>query len=587
VKKVNLKIENFLGLNESPDGDSGLKPGEAADMTNFRITYENNLKKMSGYSLYTSDAGEEDIDGMTWWGDLFIFATDGKVFTYDGEANTELTFDTDVTLTAGKCTLFVFKDKLYILNGHEYLSWAGGTADIIEVVGYTPTILIASDPDSGAGTEYEPINQLIGQKIQNFNGDNSTVLYQLAETDITSVDKVIADGSTLSTSDYSVDLGDGTVTFDTAPADGLDNVIITWTKAVTNNMIKMKYVQFFGGENNTRVFVYGDGSNTIYYSELETGSTTVSAEYFPELNRMDIDLDSIPVTALVPYYSRLFIFKEDSVYYATYSTLTGDDGRVIVTFATNNVTKSVGCSVYNGALSVPNGIIFPSNDGVYIAKGGYVYEQMSENLISKRVDKTYKTFDQSNMLTLNNQTLGEAWFIDNNNVLVYNYRNDTWYKLDILESALSVIYNDGTIYFGNDAGEIFNFDSSLSYNGEDIDAYWESGSMDFGYFNNKKWIDRIWLTLKSEANSSVTVDLESDITSSYPDKTLSHGVATFTNVNFANFSFNTNSKPASKLARIKAKKFTFLKLILKNDSSTDTCTVMNITAPVEVGGITK
>ena len=33
-----LQIKKWLGLNESPDGDTGLKTGEAAEMRNFRIT---------------------------------------------------------------------------------------------------------------------------------------------------------------------------------------------------------------------------------------------------------------------------------------------------------------------------------------------------------------------------------------------------------------------------------------------------------------------------------------------------------------------------------------------------------------------
>ena len=589
MKTVNLNIERFLGINESPDGDSGLKIGEAAEMYNFRITEEGNLKKLNGCSLYTSDIAAANIDGMTIWGDLFIYVTNGKVYTYDGEDTTELDFDTGVTLTAGKCTLFVFEDKLYILNGNEYLSWSGGATDIVEVTGYVPTVLIASDPADGSGTEYEPINQLTGQKIQKFNGDNATLIYRLYETDIDSVDLVIADGAELTvTTDYTVNLTNGTVTFDAAPDEGLDNVSIKWTKSgTTNNIVGMKYVSFFGGENNTRVFVYGDGTNTIYYSELETGSTVVSAEYFPELNRMDIDLDDVAITSLVPYYGRLFIFKEDSIYYCTDSYLTADDGNIITSFPTRNVTKSVGCTVYNGAIAIPNAIVFPSADGIYIAKGGYVYEQMSESLISERVDNTYKGFTKSNILTMNNQKLGECWFIDDEDVIVYNYRNDTWYKFNILEAAKSVYYNDGDIYFGNDGGEIFLFDTSLSFNGEEIGAYWESGAMDFGFFNRKKFIDRIWLTLKGESNSRVTLDLESDVTSDYPEKDISHGLTTFSTVNFANFSFNTNNKPASKMARIKAKKFTFLKVILKNDTATDTCTVMNITAPIEVSGITK
>lgn len=659
---VNLNIEKFLGINESPDGDSGLKMGEAAEMYNFRITEEGNLKKMRGYSLVTSDEGAEDIDGMIWWDDLLIFVTDGKVFTWDGTDQTELTFFPELSLTAGKVTLFVFDDKLYFLNGSQYLYWGGGTEYIKNVAGYVPTVLIASTPASGAGTLYEAINQLTAKRIQNFNGDNSAVAYKIGETNIASVDKVIVnDQLQILTTHYTVASSGGytTVTFGTAPTEGLDNVSIEYTAgtstttdrftsidncvtyylsgknitsitsvtvdgsattAYTADLVNgtitftsaptgakpivvvwrqsakwplnarargMKYVQFFGGENNTRAFFYGDGTSTVFYSEPIDGATKASVEYFPELNRLDVDLDSVPVTALVPYYDRLFIFKEDSIYYCRYSTFTGDNGAVIISFPTTNVTKSVGCTVYNGAINIPSGIVFPAADGVYLAAGGAVYEQMSESLISKKVDKSYKLLNQSNMLTLNNVELGECWFIDGNDIIVYNYRNKTWYKLDILEDALSVLYVDGSIYFGNDAGEVFLLDDTLSYNGEDIDAYWESGSMDFGTFNQKKWIDRIWITLKSEANSSVTLDLESDVTSNYPERDIAHGRATFASVNFANFSFNTNDKPASKMMRIKAKKFAFLKVILKNDSSTDACTVMNMKAPVTVGGITK
>jgi len=655
MKTINLKIENFLGINESPDGDSGLKMGEAADMVNFRITEEGNLKKMHGYSLFASE-GAAAIDGLIFWDDLLVFATDGSVFSFDGATKTALSFDTDVTLTAGKVSMFVFDEKLYFLNGYEYLYWEGGTEVIKAVTGYVPTVSIASNPATGGGTTYEAVNQLTSQRIQKFNGDASATVYHLSETYIDSVDEVVVNNKVMLTSSYTVDLEDGTITFTSAPASGLDNVsikycksrvintdsfvgngsskkyylsgkeidsidevtvdgtattaytadlvngtitfttapasskavVVRWTKALTPKMKDMKYVEFFGGENNTRVFAYGDGSNTIYYSELTDGSTKPSAEYFPELNRMDIDLDSVPVTSLVPYYDRLFIHKEDSVFYSKYSTLAGDDGTVIVSFPTTNVTKSAGCTVYGGALNVPNGIMFPSADGVYLTSGGTVYEQMSENLISRKVNRSWRQFDLSNMLALNNRSAGECWFADGNDILVYNYRIKAWYKLDVLESVNAIIEHEGSIYFGNDSGQIFMFnENTLSFNGSNIVASWESGSMDFGYFNQRKWADRIWLTLKSEANSGITLDLESDVTSDYPERTVSHGRATFDPVNFSNYSFNINDKPAAKLVRIKAKKFVFLKVFLKNDSATDTATIMNIFAPIVVGAIKK
>ena len=45
------QIKKWLGLNESPDGDTHMKMGEAAEMRNFRITAENHLQIRPGYGL--------------------------------------------------------------------------------------------------------------------------------------------------------------------------------------------------------------------------------------------------------------------------------------------------------------------------------------------------------------------------------------------------------------------------------------------------------------------------------------------------------------------------------------------------------
>ena len=38
--ETTFQIKNWLGLNESPDGDTDLKIGEASVMRNFRVTRE-------------------------------------------------------------------------------------------------------------------------------------------------------------------------------------------------------------------------------------------------------------------------------------------------------------------------------------------------------------------------------------------------------------------------------------------------------------------------------------------------------------------------------------------------------------------
>lgn len=49
-----FRIQSFLGLNESPDGDTKLKLGEAAAMRNFKITRDKSLQKRPGMEMVGS-----------------------------------------------------------------------------------------------------------------------------------------------------------------------------------------------------------------------------------------------------------------------------------------------------------------------------------------------------------------------------------------------------------------------------------------------------------------------------------------------------------------------------------------------------
>ena len=61
-----FRIQSFLGLNESPDGDTKLKLGEAAAMRNFKVTRDKSLQKRPGMesqgyvSIYYSNYNNEN-----------------------------------------------------------------------------------------------------------------------------------------------------------------------------------------------------------------------------------------------------------------------------------------------------------------------------------------------------------------------------------------------------------------------------------------------------------------------------------------------------------------------------------------------
>jgi len=57
-------INVFLGINESTDGDTELKLGEASVMKNWRVTDGMKLKKMEGYAPIIPYLGAGNINGM-------------------------------------------------------------------------------------------------------------------------------------------------------------------------------------------------------------------------------------------------------------------------------------------------------------------------------------------------------------------------------------------------------------------------------------------------------------------------------------------------------------------------------------------
>ena len=159
-----LKIKAFLGLNENPDGNTTLKPGEMAEMKNFRITKDKHLQIRPGTKtvLSLADAllalGGESVqaDAETrLWGVWRGTVGGGEhiLASYGGHVDLNSATAADKgTATQDETTFFPFGGKVYLINGHEYLSWDGGADTTFQTVeGYIPLVQTATTP-AGAGT---------------------------------------------------------------------------------------------------------------------------------------------------------------------------------------------------------------------------------------------------------------------------------------------------------------------------------------------------------------------------------------------------------------------------------------------------
>lgn len=575
------QIKKWLGVNESPDGDTGLKMGEAAEMRNFKITSENHLQIRPGYGVYATLDGENPVLGM-WEGYVkgnhhVVASCGGKLWDI-----TNGTAQEKGNLVGEKAFFFGFSDKLYILTGSEYYSWDGESAPVV-VEGYIPVVATAVAPN-GAGTIIEGVNCLTGKRRADFSPDGTAKDFFLPEKNIKEVVSV-----TGTTATYTVDVATGKVTFASAPPAGTNTIEITWDagKDSRAKIIGMQYAELFNGQTDSRVFLYGNGTNETVYSGIEEHGVG-SAEYFPDLNVIAVDSANTPITAMIRHYNSLLIFKTDSAYCCEYSTLTLNN-QVVAAFYTSSLNREIGCTAPGQALLVNNDARTLYGRSVYdwsLTSNG-IRDERNAKRISDRVAATLGSFDFSNCLCFDDEWRQEYYVIYDGRAVVHNYKNDTWYLYTNFP-VTSIVSVGEHIYFGTKNGEVMEFSRNYrNDNGDPIDAYLASGSMDFEMDWRKKYSSLIWVSIKPESRAAIYATAESNVKSDYPSKLISTSLATFTNVSFAHWSFNTNRKPQLVRAKLKVKKATYYKFVLYSNSTSTTATVLNVDFQVRHTGNVK
>lgn len=598
-----LKISQFLGLNENPDGDTHLKNGELSKCLNFRVTRDKHLQLRPGQktavNLKTAwDAMASKPSGVTaprfcgaWRGAVgggeHVIASFGGVLWevyLDGTAPREI----------GRCTqeeasFFGFGKKVYLLNGHEYLSWDGGeTSSFQTVEGYIPTVSTGTAP-LGNGTLLESVNRLTGKRKAKYSPDGKSTVFYLPERDI---DEVVSVEGTAVT--YTVDKAAGTLTFASAPALGVNSVTITWRKGEgeRGGVTRMRYAELYNGAADTRVFLYGDGTNRCIYSGSDLDTLSPSAEYFPDLCEAAVGDENTPITGMIRHYSRMMIFKPDSAWSMDSQLAANALGSVTTVFNVLPVNRQIG----NEA---PGQVRLLENNPLTLAEGGiYQWKAASSGVnaasdvrtagrISDRVLSTLGSFDLPKARTFNRVRESEFWFLCGGKALILNYGADAWYVYDNCP-FLSLLEIQGEVYGFTEGGEVRHVSRQYrNDDGEEIAARAETGSMDFDRDWLLKYSPQLFVAIQPQSGARVIVSVESNRRSDYPEKLVSAGLAGFDHVDFGHFSFGTNRKPQVKRVKMKVKKAAFYKLVFKSRSASATVTLLETDVQLRYAGNVK
>lgn len=577
-------IHAFLGLNESPDGDTTLKMGEAALMRNWRITREGHLQIRPGYAPVCTLSEGDPVRGM-WSGYVggefhFLAACGGRLWDID---TADWTAAGVGEIEDAPTHMFGFGGKVYLLNGSEYYSW-DGTGTVTAVEGYIPIVTTAAPPEGG-GTALERVNLLTGKRRGVYSPDGTSAVFRLPETGIDGVLGV--EGTDIT---WSADTAAGTVTFASPPPAGVNTLTFTWRKGEgeRQRVTAMRFAEIYNGDTDARVFLYGDGSNTAVYSDLDEHGVP-SAEYFPDMNAVAVDSANTPITAMIRHYDRLMAYKPDGAFCIQAGTLTLESGEVTAAFTCAAVNREIGNTPPGQVRLIENNPVTLHGRGVYqwsLSSAGSRDERNARR-ISRRVETTLEQFAPEECITFDDEAEQELYIICGAEALVYGYGVDGWYYYTDFQ-ALNMLRVGGHLLFGTSDGRLMRF--SRDYHSDDgraIDARWESGAMDFGADWRSKYSPNIWIAMKPESQGRVSVTVQSDRKSDHPAREIAYSFATFANANFAHWSFNTSRRPKVVRARLKVKGFTFCKLIFSSLSTTATATVLGADLAVRYTGNVK
>lgn len=547
-----------------------------------------------------------------------LAACDGKLWSlYDEDTDTYGRSADDGaigTLNTSKGVSFIpFDGKVYILNGYEYYSWDGTTFEA--VTGYDPLVAIAIGPldtdtnEDNVNDSPSQAGELTGEFINRLNGyrrvwispDGTNKTFRLPEKGYTTTEMVggvetqvqhpitvtkvtdLATGTDLTvTTDYTVDGMKGEVTFVNVPAKAVNSYQIAYTYPSTlrSDVTSNLFGELYSGQTDTRIFIYGDGTNRALYSGMDYNGMP-RADYFPDQYEVRVGDANTPITSMIRHFGDLVAFKTDSAWTNSFQLTELSNGILMPSVYCLPVNKDKGNTAPGQVYLVDNNPVTASGEELYRWINSSYYssnitrDERQARRISDRIHRSLREMDLSKACACDDNDNQEYYISQGGITLVWNYVTDTWYRYEGLDITKMCAFQ-GEFYVGTADGKILRLtDYAVGDEGYPIEAHWESGAMDFSADYSRKYSSMMWVGLKPEHGTSVDVTVITDRKNTFRDKVVSSEKA------------KVPGEPFMVKTKIKAKKFVFYRLVLDVKDKQPAVTVTNVDFRVRPTGYTK
>lgn len=606
-----VTMSRFYGLNTANELQA--KPGESPDMDNFRITDDYRLKKREGLVPlgidYSAVVGASKKLSQAEFDSIFdcvaLFAQlkyDTKSYLYlsvvfvsatNSHAFIRIDLDTKSALTAVRdfdafsspatsAMCFYKNGYLYSLNGSSgsqgFLVWDGwaGYQYTSYVSGTIPKLYVNVKPDLSdrADKAYQPINILTTAREINYYATAGTTTYKLPEV-AGELGDIYADGEKVPDGSYELTEGGRAVLFDFPFSAGtsVDVRYFTDTSWSANDIVKCKHAISFGGNQDADMFLWGnpDAPHKMYYTY---GG---DPEFFAATNYLTFGTADSGITGAAIQNNTLSVFTANGVYSLKTQLDTNPTSLVTtVTYPVTYVKADRGHAYANCDIQVirNNPFFIGADNSIWELAVSSYRDDRAARYISERVQALLKTLDLSKAFTIDWEAKGEYWLVASNTAVIYNYRNDTWYKFTLpVEASGGLIVEDKLMLY--DLTDVYVFDDEALQDGAvPINAYWESPYMDYGASYLNKSVRSMYITMAAEREADSFVRLEyytSD--NENPEK--------------AEFLHEAGEPPKPLYTDISAVGFRHIKYKFVSDKYDAAGQILGFTTPVTYGGYVR
>ena len=319
---VEFKEELFL-----PD-EIGISEG----LRSFEVKLSDNISIIRGLSLVT---GESILS--------YEFDNDRKILTihsselfqgdriYLNYAEGEIAEPLFVGMKEGQSKSFIFNNRLYLIDGKNYLVYDGSVVKSVLDDAYIPTTyinIIPAGENADIGKEYEQRNMLQPRFKHTFIADGKTTDFYMNENQLEEICEVKLYGEVVT--EFTADLAEGKITFNTAPVKPEDKgftefyagIEVTAKRTFTSvsgvteqrdNIYELITECTIACIFDNRVFFSGNPAypNHVFYCGRNiTGY--VDPTYFGVYNYMQDGVGITPITGIIPVADSLMVLKGDT-----------------------------------------------------------------------------------------------------------------------------------------------------------------------------------------------------------------------------------------------------------------------------------